>query len=95
MDLDRKILVRVDRLATGGIEDGLRRGTGPENVIGHCRPAEYVPELLELPLRRDLKPLNITQPEGTSFRIHEGSRIEWQKWRFRVRYAIRLCPRLT
>jgi primary-amine oxidase len=34
-------------------------------------------------LRTDLKPLEITQPEGTSFTV-EGNEIRWQKWRFRV-----------
>lgn len=89
MDFDRKKLVRIDRLATGGVEDGFQYGTGPLDAISHCRPAEYVPELLNGPLRVDLKPLNITQPDGTSFRTRDNSLIEWQKWRFRVRYAIR------
>lgn len=95
MDFESKKLVRIDRLATGGVEDGFQYGTGPENVIGHCRAAEYFPELLEKPLRPDLKPLNITQPDGTSFCTHDNSRIEWQKWRFRIRYAIWLLRRLT
>src|SRR5438309_11480510 len=34
-------------------------------------------------LRTDLKPLEITQPEGTSFTV-DGNEIRWQKWRFRV-----------
>jgi len=34
-------------------------------------------------LRTDLKPLEITQPEGTSFTV-DGYEISWQKWRFRV-----------
>lgn len=33
--------------------------------------------------RSDLKPLEITQPEGPSFLI-DGWRVEWQKWSFRV-----------
>jgi primary-amine oxidase len=33
--------------------------------------------------RRDLKPLEITQPEGPSFRV-DGHHVEWQKWSFRV-----------
>src|SRR5207248_7546781 len=35
------------------------------------------------PLRTDLKPLEITQPEGTSFTV-DGYEVRWQKWRFRV-----------
>jgi primary-amine oxidase len=34
-------------------------------------------------LRQDLKPVEITQPEGTSFRV-DGHEVQWQKWRFRV-----------
>jgi primary-amine oxidase len=35
------------------------------------------------PLRTDLKPLVITQPEGPSF-IVEGNLVRWQKWTLRV-----------
>ena len=35
------------------------------------------------PLRTDLKPLAITQPEGTSFTV-TGNLVEWQKWSLRV-----------
>jgi primary-amine oxidase len=35
------------------------------------------------PMRSDLKPLEIVQPEGPSFRI-DGYRVQWQKWSFRV-----------
>lgn len=35
------------------------------------------------PLRKDLRPIAITQPEGPSFTV-EGSAVRWQKWRFRV-----------
>ena len=42
----------------------------------------YLPEHVG-PMRDDLKPLEITQPEGPSFAI-EGNEVSWQKWRFRV-----------
>ena len=35
------------------------------------------------PLRTDLKPLEITQPEGPSFEV-EGNLVRWQKWSMRV-----------
>ena len=35
------------------------------------------------PLRTDLKPLEITQPEGPSFAV-EGNLVRWQKWSLRV-----------
>ena len=34
-------------------------------------------------LRDDLKPIEITQPEGTSFTL-DGHELRWQKWRMRV-----------
>jgi primary-amine oxidase len=35
------------------------------------------------PLRTDLKPLEITQPEGPSFEV-DGNLVHWQKWALRV-----------
>jgi primary-amine oxidase len=35
------------------------------------------------PLRTDLAPLHITQPEGPSF-VVDGNLVRWQKWSFRV-----------
>jgi primary-amine oxidase len=35
------------------------------------------------PLRTDLKPLTITQPEGPSFTV-DGNLVRWQKWSLRV-----------
>jgi primary-amine oxidase len=35
------------------------------------------------PLRTDLKPLEITQPDGPSFSV-EGNLVRWQKWSLRV-----------
>lgn len=47
----------------------------------------YLPKDVE-PLRSDLKPISITQPEGTSFRV-EGHHVFWQNWDFWVDYAPR------
>jgi len=38
--------------------------------------------------RTDLKPLEISQPEGPSFQV-EGHEVRWQKWRFRVGFTPR------
>ena len=38
--------------------------------------------------RTDLKPLEITQPEGPSFTI-EGNLVRWQKWQLRVGFHVR------
>ncbi|KAI1380038.1 copper amine oxidase 1 [Hypoxylon crocopeplum] len=92
MDVATKKLVRVDRLATGGRGDSLYPpppGGKPKKLFEHSSPAEYVPELLDRPFRADLKPINVTQPEGASFKVHEDNLVEWQKWRFRVGFTLR------
>ena len=38
--------------------------------------------------RQDLKPVEIIQPEGTSFTV-DGHEVRWQKWRFRVGFTPR------
>ncbi|MDO5051359.1 MAG: primary-amine oxidase [Pseudoclavibacter sp.] len=35
------------------------------------------------PVREDLRPLSITQPEGPSFTV-DGGLVEWQNWSFRI-----------
>ncbi|KAI1662820.1 copper amine oxidase [Daldinia decipiens] len=92
MDTATKELIRVDRLATGGIGDSLYPpppGGKPKKLFENCGPAEYFPELLDQPLRTDLKPINVTQPEGASFKVHADNLVEWQKWRFRVGFTAR------
>ncbi|KAF4637092.1 hypothetical protein G7Y89_g994 [Cudoniella acicularis] len=89
MDARTRQLVRIDRLATGGYEDGLTKGTNSKDIIGQCKTSEYVPELLENGTRKDLKPLNVVQPDGPSFTITDESLVEWQKWRFRVGFNFR------
>ena len=39
-------------------------------------------------MRKDLKPVDIVQPEGPSFTV-EGNQVEWQKWKFRVGFTSR------
>jgi len=39
-------------------------------------------------MRGDLKPIEITQPEGASFTV-DGYRVRWQKWDFRVGFSPR------
>ncbi|KAF2012523.1 copper amine oxidase-like protein [Aaosphaeria arxii CBS 175.79] len=86
LDAHKKEIVRIDRLATGGKGDSLTGQTHSERVLDHCQSAEYVPELLPGGTRKDMKPINITQPEGTSFTVTDESLVEWQKWRFRVSF---------
>ncbi|EER27933.1 hypothetical protein D8B26_005949 [Coccidioides posadasii str. Silveira] len=84
LDVYKQEIVQIQKLATGGTADGLAYDTHQENPVDHCRPAEYVPELADVEYRTDIKPLNIIQPEGPSFKVSGESLVEWQKWRLRV-----------
>ncbi|KAI1263767.1 copper amine oxidase 1 [Xylariaceae sp. FL1019] len=92
MDVATKRLIRIDRLATGGSGDGLApppRGDKPKKLFQSATSAEYAPELLDRPLRTDMKPINVTQPEGASFKVDSENLVEWQKWRFRIGFTPR------
>ncbi|GAO14022.1 uncharacterized protein UV8b_01895 [Ustilaginoidea virens] len=92
MDWLKQEIVRVDRLATGGLGDGLEpapRGDEPKKLFEKTKSAEWVPELLDTPVRSDLKPLNVVQPEGASFTIQPDGLVEWQRWRFRLGFTPR------
>lgn len=78
---DMKV-IRIDRLPTG-----------PDNTLKDTQPWQYKPANEYIPeaqdLRKDLKPLNVVQPEGASFTIAsqgQSNIIDWQKWSFRVGY---------
>jgi primary-amine oxidase len=45
-------------------------------------PADYAARFVDN-MRQDLKPLEITQPEGPSFEV-DGQVIRWQKWHLRI-----------
>jgi primary-amine oxidase len=61
--------------------DHVDRGTMGEVPIASDH-ARYWGDAVE-PVRTDLRPVEITQPEGPSFTV-EGNLIEWQKWQLRV-----------
>lgn len=64
------------------IEDYGVRELPPLNAL-------YKPEQNEnIQVRTDLKPIEITQPEGPSFEI-DGHHIKWQKWDIRIGYTAR------
>lgn len=50
-------------------------------------PAEYAARFVPQ-LRQDLKPLQITQPQGPSFEV-EGHSVRWQRWQFRIGFTPR------
>lgn len=74
-------VIRIDICPTGaGFE------TKPTQHLSIPPPNEYSADRQKL--RTDLKPLNVVQPEGASFKVTQsgetGHVIEWQKWSFRV-----------
>jgi primary-amine oxidase len=46
---------------------------------------EYLPRLLGEPLR-EVRPLEVSQPEGTSFRL-AGRLLSWQRWQLRIGFT--------
>ena len=59
----------------------------PEIVPVPKKKRNYYREALPAE-RTDLKPLNIVQPRGASFRV-DGWKVNWQKWSFRVGFTPR------
>ncbi|PLN76423.1 copper amine oxidase [Aspergillus taichungensis] len=71
-------LVRMDYLPGGA--DTASTETQPWKPV---ETIQYAHDLLTEPLRTDLKPYIVQQPEGASFSV-DGNSVYWQKWRFRV-----------
>ncbi|KAK6330431.1 hypothetical protein TWF696_003527 [Orbilia brochopaga] len=77
VDVTTMKVVRIDRLPLG-IDDKLE---DPKPFVPILN--DYMPK--DQKLRTDLKPLNVIQPEGVSFRFSKnGEELEWQKWKMRV-----------
>lgn len=74
-------VVRIDLLPTG-VDQSVKEPQ-PFEIPP---PNEYDPDYQQL--RTDLKPLNVVQPEGVSFKVTQvgetGKVLEWQKWFFRI-----------
>ncbi|WVW79628.1 hypothetical protein I302_101597 [Kwoniella bestiolae CBS 10118] len=81
VDLIEMKLVKVCHLPLGG-EEITSKHTGPRK-LGNPEEPEYDHRLQSKPARTTLKPLQVLQPEGASFKL-TGRLIEWEKWRFRV-----------
>lgn len=59
--------------------------------LNKAAPINYTPEHViakEGGYREDLKPINITQPEGVSFKV-TGREIEWQSWKMHIGFNYR------
>ncbi|OJJ50350.1 hypothetical protein ASPZODRAFT_13434 [Penicilliopsis zonata CBS 506.65] len=76
-------LVRMDYLPGGA--DAQTTETQPWKPV---ETVQYAHDLLTEPLRTDLKPYIVQQPEGASFSVN-GNAVSWQKWRFRVGFTNR------
>ena len=86
------LIVRVDldRMEVVDVED---HGVVPLPPMDANYTAEAVSSPENFPsfpdgVRTDLKPVEITQPEGTSFQV-DGNEVAWQKWRFRIGFTPR------
>ncbi|KAL9098140.1 MAG: hypothetical protein Q9163_006145 [Psora crenata] len=81
LDASAMQVVRIDTLPTG--QGAETKSTTKAKIQP---PSDYIPEHQNL--RKDLKPLNVIQPEGASFKAlkvgETGEIIEWQKWFFRI-----------
>lgn len=77
-DADKKQIVAID---VPKIRRPLNRGVPPIN---------YHPAAINKlgGHRRDLKPMEISQPEGVSFQL-DGRYIQWQNWRFHIGFNYR------
>ena len=75
-------VTRVDYIPTG-----ITNKTHDTRPWQFTEPNEY---LLEAPdLRKHVKPLLVSQPEGTSYSIDAANVLRWQKWRMRVCFNYR------
>jgi len=79
-----KIIVDMNTLEVLQIED--HHDYGLPKVDG-----EYAPQVRGTQQRTDLKPLEISQPEGVSFTV-DGNELRWQNWSMRLGFNFREGP---
>ncbi|MEP9390682.1 primary-amine oxidase [Gordonia sp. VNQ95] len=78
IDVNTMELLRIED--TGGFET-------PE-VMGEYVPRRIPQRIRDTFARPDLKPLEITQPDGPSFQL-DGNKLTWQNWSLRVGFNYR------
>jgi len=60
------------------------KASGRERILPPTERFEYLSDLQpERPVRQDIKPLHVVQPEGVSFTL-DGNVLSWQKWKMHV-----------
>jgi primary-amine oxidase len=79
-----KIIVDMNTFEVLQIED--HHDYGLSEVDG-----EYDPRIRGTQQRSDLKPLEISQPEGVSFTV-DGNELRWQNWSMRLGFNFREGP---
>jgi primary-amine oxidase len=77
VDLNEKKVIQIDQPYADSVPPLV-----PTKNINYHR------DLCEKPVRTDLKPLNVVQPEGVSFTV-EGNRVKWQNWDMRLSFNYR------
>ena len=75
-DLDKMEVLEVED--HGVVPIPTRKANYRADQISDPNNVPYFPD----GVRKDVKPLDITQPEGTSFQVN-GNQVSWQKWSFR------------
>ncbi|KDQ52495.1 hypothetical protein JAAARDRAFT_198143 [Jaapia argillacea MUCL 33604] len=46
---------------------------------------DFLPDLMNVKMRDDIKPLHVVQPEGVSFKM-DGHVLEWQNWKMHIAF---------
>jgi primary-amine oxidase len=80
-DITSRELSTIVRLPTGWGSE-----LNYDTVYEPHKAKEYHHELHDQPMRTDLEPLVVYQPQSVSFTV-DGYLIKWQKWRFRLGFT--------
>jgi primary-amine oxidase len=76
-------VVDLNRMQLLELEDSFAAASSPASSLGMPEVmGEYRPGLIPMPLR-GLKPLQVSQPLGTSFSL-QGRLLRWQNWQLRL-----------
>jgi primary-amine oxidase len=82
VDLDTMEVLRVDDYGVTPLPP--KTGNYTPDALTNPDNVPYFPD----GLRKDVRPLTISQPEGSSFQV-DGHTVRWQKWSFRIGFTPR------